>query len=500
MALAMNMRSLAVLMAAALACGACAPEADDGAVVHYIIQSHECTDGTDGTNGTAPPVEGPVEGPAEPPAECDPDAPGSWATPAGGPLDVTGVDVGMDAQGNVFIAGSFEGSVSFGPLQVESAGHHDVFVAKMNTTGAFLWARSFGAQDNDWLNAATVDEAGDVIVTGSFARTVAFDDTTLEWHGTADAFVAKLDGETGDVLWAKAAGGLGYTFGYELTTGAEGAIYLLGDFNGTLGFEGQSIESGGESDVFLARLGAGGSLEWLQTFGGSKKDTGRSLGMDDLGNLLVVGDFRSQASLGPLALGSVGGSDIFLARVDPQGNVVWARSVGGPGDEVARGVVAVGDAIYITGRFALTAAFDAVTLESNGGNDIFVARYQRDGVFAWARKIGGANDEEGNGIAADEFGNVYVAAAFADSVEVGSEIVYSKGGTEALVARFNADGSPSWVLTAGSTGMDGARRLVYRDGSLLVAGWFEGSVTLGQSKIASKGGQDAFVWRIAQCR
>ena len=251
------------------------------------------------------------------------------------------------------------------------------------------------------------------------------------------------------------------------------AIYAGGWFEGTTTFTHgavtESLASTGGRDIFLARFNTfTGAVDLTRSYGGTVDDE-LSSAASNAGALVVAGRFGDPA--GPVqgalsfgnaakALTSNGGLDIWVAKLDASGDLVWAVHYGGTGNEFDPRIAvdAAGD-VYVTGSFAGQVAFGAVNLISKGDQDIFVAKlHGNDGSAAWAQSIGSAASDGTLDLAIDGAGHVVVAGSVGGPIDGGT----SAGGVDALVASFDAsNGTPGWRKVFSTSGDDRAFAVTY---------------------------------------
>ena len=317
-----------------------------------------------------------------------------WAKKAGSFGSDAANTVTTDASGNVIIAGSFSGSVTFGssggPVILTSNGYNDIFISKYNAAGNFMWARGEGGTHNDAVNAVCTSPSGKIYLTGYFSDTVDFNTGTgiqnEMTRGGIDFFVQKLDAN-GDFIWAKSAGGTGADEGKAITADHKENVYITGRFNGTVDFDPDinntlDISSNGKSDAFIIKITPAGNMVFAKTVGGSSSDAATGIVISNRRDLFVTGYFSGTADFDPgggtYILTSTGQKDAFTGKLDVDGNFIWAANSGGAGNDVAQSVtVNINSKIILSGYFNNDADFDYTTntlsLTSAGSSDFFTA-------------------------------------------------------------------------------------------------------------------------------
>ena len=317
-----------------------------------------------------------------------------WARAFGGTQADSGWSVAVDGSGNTYTTGSFNGTADFDPssntTNLISAGGNDVFVSKLDASGNLVWARGFGGTVEDISQSVAVDSSGNVYTTGYFNGTADFDPgsgiTNLTPAGGNDMFISKLNA-SGNLAWAKAIGDVDPDIGRSVAVDGSGNIYITGNFNGAVDFDPGSgstiLTSAGNNDVFMLKLNTSGNLVWARAFGGASSDIGRSVAVDGSGNTYVTGHFQGTADFDPGAgfdnQTSEGNNDVFLSKLDASGNLLWAKTFGGPNSHIAVSVAVDGSGnTYITGYFVGATDFDpgpgTANLTSSSTNDMFVLK------------------------------------------------------------------------------------------------------------------------------
>ncbi|HEY9862880.1 MAG TPA: SBBP repeat-containing protein, partial [Candidatus Obscuribacterales bacterium] len=355
-------------------------------------------------------------------AKLDNDGNPAWAKSLGGSKDDFASGISADDAGNVYITGNFD-STDFDPgtgTNLSNQGGSDIFIAKLDSNGNPVWAKSLGGSKDDFTNSISADDAGNVYITGSF-ESIDFDPgtgTNLPNQGRSDILVAKLD-SSGNLVWAKNLGGSKNDSATDISLDSDGNIYLTGNFE-SIDFDsgtGTNLINQGGSDIFIAQLDASGNPLWVENWGGSKDDSATGISLDSDGNIYLSGNFES-TDFDPgtgTNLPNQGLSDIFIAQLENSGKPLWAKSFGGGKNDFATGINLDSDGnVYTTGDFDST-DFDPGTgtnLPNQGRSDIFVARLENSGNPVWAKNLGGSKNDSATGINLDSDGNIYLSGNF----------------------------------------------------------------------------------------
>ena len=367
-----------------------------------------------------------------------------WAKQAGGTDYDDGYSIAVDVNGNSYVTGYFYGSATFGTTTLTSSSDYgsDIFVAKLDINGNWLWAKQAGGTSYDYGNRIAVDAYGNSYVTGYFkSSSCSFGTITLNSSGYEDIFVAKMD-SNGNWMWAKQAGGTSEDGGTSIAVDANGNSYVTGSFKESANFGTTTLTSSGSWDIFVAKIDHNGNWLWAKQAGGTDNNGGISIAVDANGNSYVTGGFYgSSCSFSTITLinSSIEYSDIFVAKIDYNGNWLWAKQAGGTGYDAGYGIaVDTNGNSYVTGEFDGSATFGTTTFTSSGGSDIFVAKLDSNGNWLWAKQAGGTDDDYGKGIAVDDNGNSYVTGYFWSSATFGTTTLTSSSdyGSDIFVTKL----------------------------------------------------------------
>ncbi len=340
-----------------------------------------------------------------------------------------------------------------------SNGGYDVYLSKFDSSGDHQWAKTWGASYTDIGYGVAVDGSNVYVIGAFFYTVDFDPGSGVENHtsnGSYDVYLSKFD-SSGSFLWAKTWGGSSSDFGYTVAPDGSGNLYLTGIFGGTVDFDpGSGVDihaSNGGYDVFLSKFDSSGSFLWAKTWGGGSVDRGYFVASDGSGNVYVTGYFSFTVDFDPGSgvdnHTSNGSYDVFLSKIDSSGSFLWAKTWGGSGIDIGYSVAPDGSDVYVTGHFNGTVDFDPGSgvdnHTSNGADDVFLGKFDSSGDNQWARTWGGSGSDSGYGVAADGSGNVYVTGYFNGTVDFdpgsGVDNHTSNGGNDVFLSKFFSDGS-----------------------------------------------------------
>ena len=380
----------------------------------------------------------------------------------------------LDPDDNVYLAGRFGSSIDVEPgpaiLNLQATGTSDIFVLKLDADGSYLWAKGFGGSGGENIAGLALDADRNVYLAGNFFGTVDFNPTPgaanvfpLSSNGSFDAFVLTLN-TSGDFVRAVNFGGVGEEVVRGIAVDASGSAHTTGYFTGTADFNPASgddnfypLVSAGSFDSFISKLNPDGSFAWAVRQGNSGPDQdSNTIRIDQDGNVYTAGGFQSQVVFDPSVPGgtltSAGDFDVYLSKRDGAGNFLWARRMGGTGQDIAYGLeVDLSGDVYTTGQFTQSASFgdatNPVTLTSAGSTDIFVSKRDANGNYISAYQMGGTQLDRGRSIAVDPaFGRIYTTGQFTGSADfdpgAGQFLLVGQGTSDIFLSQLRQNSRP----------------------------------------------------------
>lgn len=279
-----------------------------------------------------------------------------------------------------------------GTQNLTSSGSNDAFLLKLDDSGNFVWVKQVGSTSSENFQGFELDASGNIYITGGFNGTVDFDPGAGTANLTAvsggDIFILKLDA-SGNFDWVKQISGNSNEQGFRLAIDDSGNLLSIGVFSGTVDFDPgtgtYNLTSNGGSDIYALKLDSNGDFVWARHVGGSNTDTGLSIAVDGIGHVYLTGYFFDNADFDPGAgestLYSVGSLDVFVWHLNALGDLVWAAQIGSTGLEFGNDIVVDdGGNVYGTGLLSGTADFDP----SAGTNNLSPVASQDIFVYKWS--------------------------------------------------------------------------------------------------------------------
>ncbi len=361
-----------------------------------------------------------------------------------------GSALSVDAIGNIYIGGVFRDSIILGPIKLfaNTTGIDDIFLAKYDGNGNVIWAKRAGGPGSDVITYGSsagqqggglrLDGKGNLYFTGYFGGGTGnsyviaqFDAITLvsdNYFG--NAYIAKYD-TAGNAIWVKKVDkSNGTIIPYDLAFDHVGNVVFGGMLAADSAYFGNIKVSAipfrsAYCDLFLAKYDINGNALWARSGGGNGGTLIASLVTDSYDNIIVTGDnFSDSAIFGNIKLYSNGKIDnTFIAKYTDSGNIIWVKNIAADylSDNYPNYMTIDGnDKCYITGVFKNTLTVGAKTITSNGGNDIYVARYDMNGNMQWITSFGGSLDDPAFGLFADNNNTLYITGNVLDTCSFGS--------------------------------------------------------------------------------
>ncbi|MFO0759151.1 MAG: hypothetical protein U0359_21845 [Byssovorax sp.] len=370
--------------------------------------------------------------------------------------------------------------------------------ALMPCAGAQSWSKRFGAAGDQLGEAIAADAMANVMIGGEFKGNVDFGGGVLSSAaGSTDGYVAKFD-QSGNHLWSKRFGDAAEQHVRAVAFDPAGNAIIAGDFAGSINFGGGALVSLGGTDAFVAKFDSAGNHLWSKRFGDAADQGATKIAITADGRIAVIGTCAGAIDFG---LGAVPGTGpMFVAKLDPDGNGLWAKRFGTQGQLVQPSAVKFDDSssVLVAGSFSGSLDFGGGPLLSNAGSeDVFLVKLEFLGGHIWSKRFGDShNQQKALGLAVDSTNNIMLTGGFVGALDLGMGPLPGTNvdnTDNVFLGWFQSAGGNFWEKSFGDMsqqiGYDVASGL---NDTVLVTGFAEGSVDFGGGALACAGGRDVF--------
>ncbi len=379
-------------------------------------------------------------------------------------------------------------SIRFGNIILYNQGAADMYIVKYDLGLAVQWAISVGGSGNEYGMGITADSSSNLVVVGNFESSsiVMGNDTLTNLSaGTPDMFIARID-VNGNFLWARREGTTNWDNCSSVDMNPwNGDIYVAGSYyldDMMIGTD--TFPNRGGYDMILMKFDLVGNYIWARDAGGNFNDLGNGVCYDNNGYAYVSGGFASDTLNFPgdtLINPMMGMPDIFVVKYDQSGNYLWSRRAGSIDNDHSVSVDTDGSQVYVVGHYHSSSfTFGSDTLVNQGMGDVFILAYDSNGNPMWAKGAGGADHDFGYHVWVDNGSRIYFSGMFMSSSITFGTFTHNNmmtGMEDLYLTMYDAFGFASGSLSGGGMGADYLSSLISNIAGIYMVGGFT-SITM----------------------
>ncbi|HON71456.1 MAG TPA: hypothetical protein PL153_10370, partial [Tenuifilum sp.] len=366
-----------------------------------------------------------------------------WLKTAGSSLHDYPDAIAIDDNENIYVSGRFQGVIDFGGGNTLNSNNNafDGFITKYNGSGSVIWAKkvAYGTLA-ERVSAITIGKDGNLYVAGmsqSSSFTVG-DGTNGQTYTNADSnrdlFTASFT-PAGVYRWSKQIPGNNNSSLFRaIAVDETNNLYVGGALSGTLTIDGTPYTSAGSGDIILVKASpTDGSAIWVRKGGSTLDDQLNSIAVYDnfaylIGYIQGTGTIDSTSTQQSSQFTTAGGNDIFLAKYNLDGRLIWKKTIGSIGGDVGYGINVYNNILVATGYFSNSIDFNLNTITSGGNNDAAFFVFDVESNAVLAKSVSGTQDDRGQGVALDTLYNVYLGGYFTSpTLTVGTNSLTNSG-------------------------------------------------------------------------
>ncbi|MEO8589267.1 MAG: T9SS type A sorting domain-containing protein, partial [Flavobacteriales bacterium] len=402
--------------------------------------------------------------------------------------------IGLGTNNDIYLCGSFysgvfdqdAGTDVFPRLNGSVMG----YIAHYDAAHEFNWIQQIGPHGAayDLCSGIALDAGGNVYTTGYYSGSAIFcSDTLHAWMANSTIFLNKRDAD-GNCLWTRSIGdGADGGLAFSIAVDDGENIYITGSFADSLRFGNTLLVSAGGTDLFLAKYDVNGNCLWVLRGGGTGNDRATSVAADTNGEPIIAGEYAGTAIIAGSTFTSLGSTDGFMARYDAEGSAVWSRTMGGTGWDNVNDVTVDGSGnSYAVGRFTTAADFGPLSLDGTGDADLFLAKYGANGDPLWVVGTTGTGWKEGSSVVQNQSGKVYVTGSFSGTADFCTSDLVSDANYQTFLGCYDPGGDELWVEQFQTSGESHGYGLSARPaGNIVLTGSLYGTMTFGGTTLTS---------------
>ena len=353
-------------------------------------------------------------------------------------------NVVTSSTGDIYVVGSFTNDADFDPSSAQhiitSNGYSDGFLLKLDSNGNFQWVKIIGGYSNDAITSIKLDASGNFILGGHFVGSVDMDPgpgVVTKYGNQIDGFILKLDANA-NYQWVMEIKGSSHDYVADVEADGFGNVYAIGSFGGAAvdmdsGPGVQIIGSHGYKDAFVIKYNSFGNFQWVKRYGGAGSsyfNSGNGIHINQFNQVFVTGAFYSSSYFGSTFLSSSGSSDVFIQRLDVNGNTIWAHKIGASSDDRGSSITSDNlDGVYFSGTYRGLNDFDpgpgSYQMSSNFGMaDIYTLKLDTGGLFKWVSRISGTGSDAAFGSIVDLDNSVHIFGSFNGTADFDPTFAY----------------------------------------------------------------------------
>jgi hypothetical protein len=400
------------------------------------------------------------------------------------------IAVATDQNGNSYYTGYYDGVLIFGNDTLVSNGNRDIFVAKKNSMGEWIWANSAGGSNSDYSRDIIVTEDNDIYIVGYVYNQVKFGNIILNCQNNSELFVAKLD-SNGNWLWASIATQGGFDRANSIVY-KNGYCYITGNFEETVNFGTITLTSNGSRDIFVAKIDKDGNWIWAVKGGSSSSDDSYSIALNN-NNIVIGGYFSDNASFGSINLSSAGGRDALVAALDTNGNWLFAKRAGSNiSDEISSLCVSTNGNIYVAGYYSKSFSIDTFNLTNTTNRDLWFAKLSSNGNWIWVKTANGSGNDNVYKIFAKN-NKIYVSGGFETELYFGTINLTGSSIRRSFYAILDENGNYQYANSLnGNSTNDCYSICIDNNNRIYLTGQFFDKIILNSIEFISKGDSDFY--------
>jgi hypothetical protein len=411
-------------------------------------------------------------------------------------------DVIAGTDNSLFLAGNYTANYKMTNLTETLTGNNNSFIVKLDNNGNLLWQTHIISSGYSNISSLSCDSNGAVYACGTFKGSLNIENTTLDTSRVKSLFILKLN-KAGEVEMLQQIAGNFSNRHISITNNSKNELLLVASFKGNIKTGIFEHTSNYYSDILIAKFNNSGKLDKANILHGKMNDMINDIACTGEDDIFITGSFKMDLLFGDKIMKTTKNSDAFLIKLNDELKFVYGKQIGGIYDDYGKSISIDNNGnILLVGSFAGEVILTGGnTLTSNGVLDVFVIKYDEDGNLIWAESFGGGANDYASSMTLSPSGNIYINGTYRGAINKDNfKIESSDFSNDIFLAKYNAAGKFRFLETAGGINVDFGRRLISdTEGYIYLSGDFSESLKLLDKETTEAVDNDFFIARLYDC-
>lgn len=409
-------------------------------------------------------------------------------------------DMRIDAENNIYVVGNFTSTAKKDLKTTE--GNKDIFIAKYNQEGEQSWFHQIKSKDYCHINSLDLTKDGQLLISGFFNKEIMLDETKLTAEKGNHAFFAVID-TSGQFQMVKHIKGYFKGLPIFVKQKADKGYWFVGSYTRDLSIDKFVFEGNYSSEIFIGSFNEEGELEKHLILTGHGADEVKDVMIAENGHLWLTGSFEKDLILDSQHVYSKGYTDAFLVELNNDLEVLELKQIGGIYKDYGKSIHFDSEQNCIwAGCFSAELFLDAEnSFQSKGNLDVFIAKYNPQHELLWMDQFGGGANDYIMSVATNQYNSIYLSGSFRGSIEKEEQEIESVDfSSDVFLAKYDKDGKFRYMEALGDTNADYARQLVIdTENYIYLSGNFNRSFKALEDTTINADGEDYFLTRLYDC-
>ncbi len=391
------------------------------------------------------------------------------------------------------ISGNFEGSLNIDSQIISSMGDNDFFISKHDNNGNLIWIKSFGGFEDVEINDISISPNKDIFICGTFEGSILIDTVQLINSSDKNAFIASLDSNC-NLKWVKNIESSSDVEANVLEIDIlNDKLFFVAVYEDNISFDSTFLTAFGDNSLLLSSFNLDGTYQWGEEISCQDEIKASSIKLDSFSNIYITGSFEGNILFQNNVILNSSNKDLFIFKTDTLGNLIWSKTIGSSEDVESSNLYVLDTTIFIIGKFSGVANFQNTDLTSLGEEDGFILSLSTNNYENWVNTFASQGDVSPNDIFVDSTGKIFVTGVISSSTNFDNILISNNSQDDLFICSYDFNGSVIWAKGIGGTSsVIGISMVPIAQNKVLISGVYEESAFFDSITVSSLNVEDVF--------